>query len=257
MPITFQNSPAGSDPEKTLEHLQAKVRHALGIAGFVDIAVGMTRTTVGKHGVSVSFPFGVAAVKNFKDNDPLLELHRAALYAMFPGEMTSGQGHPVYDPNGPPLATLPASAPKAYNDMTDEQWVEHVSKELFPGVLPLHQTTDLYQPVMGTSGGSVYKTCFVGPDLRIAARIKKNGVSFRATTASDNCPQGAVRAVIERLGVTSIYENRMTTHAEMSGPYNSENAHEYRALFGAFYAALKPWITSNFPAIGKLAEGVK
>jgi len=43
----------------------------------------------------------------------------------------------------------------------------------------------------------------------------------------------------------------------MGGPYDEAHAHEYRALFGAYYAALKPWISTNFPAIGKLSEGVK
>lgn len=66
-----------------------------------------------------------------------------------------------------------------------------------------------------------------------------------------------MRAVIERLGVTSHYADRMTCHCHMSGPYDMTHAHEYRAVFGAFYAALKPWINSNFPAIGKLTEGVK
>jgi len=143
------------------------------------------------------------------------------------------------------------------NDMEDTEWVEHVAAQLFPGTIHLYQAQELYQPVLGTSSGSIYKTCFLGPDLKIAARLKGNKVSFRATTATDTCPEGSVKAILKRLGVSTEHENRMTTHASMSGPYSDATSGEYRALFGAYYAALKPWISTNFPAIGKMAEGVK
>lgn len=247
MPVKFHNMPnPASDPEKTFDHLQAVARIALGVVPGTDVTVGLSRTVISSGALSINIPIGIAEWKAGADDKA------GAVRKMLKALLGIG----AYPEAGAPAAPTPAFA-MVYDDMTDEQWVEHVAGQLFPGTTHLYQAKELYQPVLGTSGGSIYKTCFIGDDLKVAARIKSGSVSFRVTTGTDKCPTGQVLTVFQRLGVVSAYENRLTCHASMSGPYNIEHAHEYRALFGAFYAALKPWIKSGFPAIGKLAEGVK
>jgi hypothetical protein len=246
MPVKFSNLPNSSNPMipstggHSLAGLQSTARAALGLPPTVDVAVGVTRTVVRQGGIELTLPLGV---KEFMAGETATAPVIKRLHALFG--------------TAPTTVAIDTPLPSAYSDMADQHWVEHVAAKLFPGVISLYQATELYQPVLGSSSGSIYKTCFIGPDLKIAARIKGSKVSFRATTSKNLCPTGQVRTTIERLGVTSSYDDRMTTHATMNGPYTTEHAHEYRALFGAFYAALKPWITSHFPAIGKLAEGVK
>lgn len=248
MPVTFKPLPQHSAPtgESTPAYLKGKVIDLLQAPEDCDVKVGMSETTVSRGLVRIVLPFGMAHVKT---GSPKMDEARQTLLAMFSGTAPSGMNLSA------PANGKPAIQP--YDDMTDEQWVEHTAANMFPGTLHLYQADDLYQSVLGTSGGSVYKTCFIGPHLKVAARVMKNKVSFRATTDHDTCPEGDLKAVFMRLGVSSEYDNRLTCHAQMGGPYDHAHAHEYRALFGAFYAALKPWITSNFPAIGKLAEGVK
>lgn len=247
MAVKFQNSPVSTPgPDFTLKGAYEGIRASLGLSDAVDIVVGATQVQAKFQGITFVLTGGLGAIKSNPNWAPSM---RHQIDAMFKSPV-GGSGFPTV------AIGLPTKDPD-YSDMDDQAWVEHVAGKLFPGSLHLHQTTELYQPVMGSSGGSIYKTCFIGPDLRIAARIKASTVSFRATTAGGSCPTGAVKATIQRLGVTNEYADRLTCHAAMSGPYDQANAHEYRAVFGAFYAALKPWITSNFPAIGKLAEGVK
>lgn len=260
MPVTFKTKAAPSGAStKDLSHLQNQVREALKLNPSAMVDIGLSRTTIRWEGIHVELPFGIPQVKNASPK--LGEVHQRLLSLMQAPDPYSD--FPKYSAasvaaGGVPIPAWPFGEPiTAEADMEDQLWVEHVAKELFPGTLHLYQATELYQPVLGTSGGSVYKTCFIGPELRVAARIKASKVSFRATTNSDACPSGPIADVFKRLGVTQEHSNRLTCHAVMNGPFDAEHAHEYRALFGAFYAALKPWITSNFPGIGHLSIGVK
>lgn len=252
---TKKTGPALSD--KSLNSLQSVVRKTFGLPEASEVHIGMTRTMISNSGLRIELPFGIAQVKNGSQK---IQEARQSLLGLI-GAQSPMEALPQHSPASVAAGGVPIPAmnqPVAADaDMEDQVWVEHVAQNLFPGTLHLYQAEELYQPVLGTSGGSIYKTCFIGPELRVAARIKGNKVSFRATTNNDECPQGQVQEVFKRLGVTGVHNNRLTCHASMNGAFNAEHAHEYRALFGAFYAALKPWITSNFPAIGQLAIGVK
>ena len=232
--------------DKKLDYLAGQARIALGLPNSVDLKVGFSRTTIEHEGVTVTVPLGIPQIKN--GTTIAAKKARETITKLFAVNL------PSFDPH----ASVPIPAqPVSYDDMQDEEWVEHVAGKLFPGTIHLYQATEMYQPVLGTSGGSIYKTCFIGPELKIAARIKGSKISFRVTTDKNLKPEGHLLKVIQRLGVVSEYEDRVTVHTSVNGAYNEAHAHEFRALFGAFYAALKPWITSDFPAIGKLTEGVK
>jgi len=246
MAVIFKNKPGEqATTGNHLKSLQKTLMENMALPTGTEVSLGFSETTIQYDGVRVVLPFGLSKVKN--GTAPLNDVH-AALVDLIGGVAPKP---PVPAPVAAPAGII------SYDDMTEEQWVEHVAGELFPGVTHLYQAKDLYQAVHGTSGGSIYKTCFIGPNLRIAGRIQKSNVSFRATTDQNNCPNGAMKATLERLGISEVYTDRMTGHAQMTGPYDEVHAHEYRALFGAMYAALKPWITSNFPGIGQLKQGVK
>lgn len=246
MAVKFKTyAPTDGPDQATLSYLSGKVRKLMGIAPTPQIRVGFSVTEIMHNGVTITLPFGI----------PLLKSEKAAEYSALKSAREALHYMQCLDDHKPGTATPDSHV--APDDMTDQQWVEHTAKKLFPGTIHLYQAQELYQPVLGTSSGSIYKTCFIGPDLKIAARLKGNSVSFRVTTASNKAPEGQVRTVLKRIGEPTEYEDRLTMHSGMQGAYNETYAHEYRALFGAFYAALKPWITSDFPAIGKLAQGVK
>ena len=259
MAINFKNLPnsSGEPDDKTFDHLQQTVSKIFQTKEACEIRVGMSKTQITHEGITISLPFGVPQIKNVDSGSGHPILHKT--YNQLIGMLKNPKGLIYHAPKITENVTgaLNTSNPTAYDDMTDEQWVEHTAGELFPGTVHLYQTEQMYQPVLGTSGGSIYKTCVIGPELKIACRIKNTTVSFRVTTNKDEMPSGTILTVFKRLGDFSEYSNRLTVHASMGGSYDLAHAHEYRALFGAYYAALKPWITSDFPAIGKLTEGVK
>lgn len=254
MPVKF--SPAFTDNPGPLIQLQNQVRAALSLPEDTKVFVSMTETYIRHKDIECTIPVGIPGIKKgFKfdtTRDAIIELFAGVVTATTQGEKYVAQAGGMKEVKA--LAPAPVAP---YDDMQDEEWVQAVAQKLFPGVLHLHQSDAMHQPVLGTGSGSIYKTCFIGPELKVAARIKGNQVSFRVTTNTNVAPQGQALAIFERLGVVNKYDDRLTCHAHMSGPYSSETAGEYRALFGAFYAALRPWITSGFPAIGKLTEGVK
>ena len=258
MAVKFKNAPDAGEPDttKTFAFLQEKVRTAFGLPDEVEIHTGLTRTSLHCNGVRVDLPFGIPDIKG--GNSLRMHLARKTLVQLTHSAGIEYAALPKHSPESEALGGVPIPAQSDDPDtMTDSQWIVHVASQLFPGTIHLHKASDLYQPVLGTSSGSIYKTCFIGPHLKIAARLKKESVSFRATTNHNTAPEGDLADILKRLGLASSGEDRMTGHAAMTGPYTDEYAFEYRALFGAYYAALKPWITSNFPAIGKLSEGVK
>ena len=254
MPIKFVVTGDGPTP---LEKMQGQVRDALHLPATSIVLVAMSETYIRHGDLELTLPMGAASVKNSADFTDV----RSQIISLFAGVFTHGTGDKYVADTGT-LKTVEAVnpkpvGPKSYSDMNDEEWVQAVSSKLFPGVLPLHSATEMHQPVFGTGSGSIYKTCFIGPELKVAARLKKSSVSLRVTTNLNTVPEGQVRAIFERLGVVNAHADRLTCHAHMSGSYTADTAGEYRALFGAFYAALRPWLTSGFPAIAKLAEGVK
>jgi len=267
MAILFKTKGEEANPlsEQTLKALQEEVRTSLGLGSSADIAIGVFRCSVNYNGIQITLPFGLAQVKNGSQR---LQEARQALTQVFEG-IAPQKNTPAYSaaseaPGGVPTPAKPVAALElselpitADADMEDQLWVEHVATQLFPGVVALGQADDLYQPVMGTAPSSVYKTCFIGPKLRVAARIKGTKISFRACTTDSTPPDAPVREVLARLGMTSVHASHISGHTLMSGNFDNKHAHEYRAVFGAFYAALKPWITSDFPAIGLLAQGVR
>lgn len=247
MPITFKTPQGKTITGDAFGPLQEKVRKALAVHPDADVTVGMTSSTVRWHEVVVSLQVGIADLT--KETEKLASAAKRLDYLF--GAINVG--HPVEAPSKGGAA--PTVVP--FEEMTDEMWVQSVQDALFPGTIPLCKATALHQPVNGTSGGSVYKTCFLGESLKVACRIKGSKVSFRITTAQDLAPEGDMLEACERLGVDNKYTDRLTCHCAMSGPYTASTAAEYRALFGAFYAALRPWTMTPFPSIAKLCEGVK
>ena len=248
MPITFKTEPGANNP---LSIIQDRVRKEFLLPADAVITCGMTETTISLNGFRAVLPVGIAALKNGKALDPSVNQVIALFGGVMGKSMTTAH---IHVDNEKPMdgAIMPP-----YDEMADEEWCQAMSKKLFPGVIHLYQATAMHQPVLGTGSGSIYKTCFIGPQLKVAARLKNNHVSMRVTTDENVAPKGKVLEVFERLGVVNAYEDRLTSHTTMTGAYDHSTAGEYRALFGAFYAALRPWITSGFPAIAKLAEGVK
>lgn len=239
MPVKF-NTKSGVSP---LVQLQESLREKLGLSPDVNIIVNMSNTMVRKDGVMLMLPIGAAQIKNGSELTKVLGTLATFLNAP---TIPSASASPM------PGAPVPD-----FDAMSDEQWAEAVADQVFTNIVPLCKAKSLHEPVQGTSGGSVYRTCFMGSNLLMAARLKQSGVSLRATTPNNECPSGEIRTILQRLGLSSEYADRMTGHAPMSGPYNESTAHEYRALFGAYYAALRPHIHTPFPSIKKLSEGVK
>lgn len=249
MAITFKNAPASFNPKPEIVKLQNMVRAVYKLPAGTDVRVGMSRTIIeDKTGVKVEMPFGIANLQNNQTDKMSIAL--GTLFGTFVNAFGEAGVEFSVDEDG---ATNPT--PKSFDEMSDEEWIEATSNSLFPASIPLYQATEIHAPVHGTSGGSIYRACFLGPTLKGAARIKGTGVSFRFTTAENKCPSGDMKSILKRLGVTNEYGNRMTVHAPMPGVFNEHSA-EYRALFGAYYAALKPYLNSPFPSIAKLAEGV-
>lgn len=234
MAITFKSIP--KDQLSAQGRVASKVRDALGLPSAVEVHVGHTATTLAFEGAKLTLPIGTIALSN---NAVDYKKVLASVSMLFPmGEAPSA----------------PAPTPIANLD-DDEVWMQHVADKLFPGVLALHTATELHQRVTGTSNGSVYRVCFVGPELRGACRIKGNGVSFRFTTKDNVAPTGDISNLLVRLGVTSTKDTHMSSHTSMTGTFD-EVPGEYRALFGAFYGALGPHLTSKFPNIKRLSEDV-
>lgn len=254
MPVNFQTVPGDkSDPNGKL---QTMVRKNLNLHDKATVGIGLTDTTITFDGVSLTIPVGMTYLKNSGDFDMIrATIKNMGLSGVVTKDDKFASALDDLTPVGEPEPVVPSLEP--YDDMSDEEWCNAVSQKLFPGIVHLHTVNAMHQPVLGTSSGSIYKSCFIGPQLKVAARILNGNVSFRVTTDTNEAPDGDVRAVFERLGVAHVYADRITCHTAMSGDYNTETAGEYRALFGAFYAALRPWITSGFPAIGRLAENVK
>lgn len=259
MAIKFQTKAGAPNPAtsgastKDLQALTALAHKMLCLPPTAGLSLGMTRSTITTPELSVVLNFGIPHVKNAGAVlHPRMDAARKALTGL---SYMEGSSLPAFTPGESTGGAAQLLVP--LDMMNDEQWVEHVASQLFPGIVHLHTAEELYQPVQGTGTGSVYKTCFIGPELKVAARIVAASVSFRATTSMNTCPEGQLANVFQRLGVVQSYPDRMTCHATMSGAFGEHTAHEYRALFGAFYAALKPWVSSNFPNIKKLTEGVK
>lgn len=259
MPIKFKTSETKSASEQGFASMNAKVRAALNLPDDVQILYDMKKVYLSRNGVTAILPMGFAAIKN----DPgKLSEHAQNVVLMFAN--IAAEQAVMATLAKPQVATAAAHEPsvaqppaKPYSDMSDDEWVQAVVGDLFPGFIPLQKCDQLYQTTMGTSSGSLYRVAFVGPHLRVACRIKGSKVSFRATTNEGKAPQGEIKDALMRLGVTTEYGDRMTVHCSMTGPYGESTSAEYRALFGAFYGALRPFLTSNFPAISKFTEGVK
>jgi len=141
-------------------------------------------------------------------------------------------------------------------NLDEEQWIEQVAAEYFPNTVSLCNASKMYQLIDGTSNNSVYRAVFLGPNFRGAARIRDKTISLRFTTEDNMKPEGDVAMCLSRLGGTTKYVDRITCHAECAGTYQ-ENPEEFRMVFGAFYGALRPFLTSPFPALVKLTEGTK
>lgn len=237
MPITFKNQPAPSSNDAAFGRLHAKVRALLQLPSAAKVSVGVSKTTVTLEGVSLTLPFGVAALKNDAAalNDALgaLNLLVGGSTPMQPHTPSEGGSHGLVGSD------------------EDEVWMQAVATSLFPGVVPLHKATDLHQQVHGTSKGAVYRVCFIGPKLLGACKIDPGKVAFRFTTPEDKCPEGAARSLLERLGVDNVYSDRMTCHVSIGGGIALHD--ELRMIFGAFYAGLRPHLNSKFPSIPKLA----
>lgn len=237
MPVKFKNlaavaphhPAAAADPAA----LSAALSAALGPVPGTSISVGMSQSTLRRDGVTLLLPVGAAHIAN----------NAAAFQKAVETARTFLKGSTP--------AAAPA-APLAPAEAADAAWVTALAADLFPEVCDLHLAKSMYQPVNGTSASSVYRVCFMGTTLRGACRISGQSVSLRFTTIVNKAPMGAVRQTLERLGVCNSYEDRITVHAPMSGPYSDATAYEYRMLFGAFYAGLLPHLTSGFPDISKL-----
>lgn len=244
MPVTFKNAlPKATTPHGgSFEELREKVRADFNLPATAEIALGATATVV-RHGkVSLTLPIGVGAIKAKGSNYNEAVVSTANLMSK---SLKLNK-----------VGIEPEAATTDWDELEDEQWMMAVSEKLFPGAVHLSKADAMHQLVTGTSGGSLYRAAFIGPELRGAVRVKGSKLSFRFTTKDAKCPPDEVLAILNRLGVTSVYEDRVTTHCSMSGPYDG-NEGEYRMVFGAFYAALRPWCTSKFPSIKKLMEGVK
>lgn len=278
MPITFKTSPhikLGGD--HTMDAKVATLRDALSAHPDADVTSGITETFLQRGGVTLRLPLGIADAAN--PGKITLALSRlAGLFTPGSLDWATGGTPPAglaaapgltFHNLSPDLATPPVQGlktgdtksallnpMKTYDDMSDDEWVEAVTNSIFPAAIPLHTASTLYQTVVGTSGGSIYRCGFIGPHLRGACRIKGASIAFRFTSEKNECPTGKAAETLQRLGLTGVYPDRMTGHHTMPGPYDEAHAHEYRAVFGAYYAALRPWLTSQFPAIGKFTDGV-
>lgn len=248
MPVTFKNlgplTPKGDPHGGSFDDMRTALRQKLGLPEDAEVGLGATTCTIRHKGISLTVPFGIGAIKTGSGK---IQETRDALSAFLP----------VSTPAIPQATeTKPEPEPQtAWNDLDDEKWMIAVSKELFPGAVHLSKATKMHQLVHGTDGGSLYRSAFIGDELRGACRVKGQKVSFRFTTHKGECPPQPILNVLDRLGVNTVYPDRVTTHAAMKGPYEGNEA-EYRMLFGAYYAALRPWLTSNFPSIKRLMEGV-
>jgi len=249
MPIHFKNMKTQSpNPDVGFAEIEKKIRSLFNLDAMTQVSVGVNRTTLRRGPVTVTVPVGVTHVKN---KAAVVEECAQRAFEIFKTPSVTYGNALVH-------GDLHASAPDvmpAFDEMTDEQWAMALADKLFPGKIPLCKSQSMYDRIIGTSSGSVYRTAFMGDKLRGAVRIKGPSVSFRFTTVDDVAPPKAIADVLERLGVTTTYDNRITTHCQMSGDFEGNEA-EFRMLFGAFYAGLRPWLTSNFPSIKQLSEGV-
>lgn len=238
MPIKFKNTPqsAGHSP---ITEAQTKARKVLGLPHTAAVHVGMTTTTVHLGGVGLTVPMGLADILT---NSPAVEKATKTLKELFSALVKA-----------PEVTTKVFTTPKTTDleILGDEDWAVHVAQSTFPEVVALKDATDLYQRVHGTNTGSVYVTAFIGPTLRGAVRLTGNSLSMRFQTNHGIAPGGATRDALLRLGVEKTDPSRLTVHVTMSGSL-SERPAEYRAVFGAFYAALQPALISKFPDLKKV-----
>jgi len=190
MAIKYKNHPIvqDGDPTKTFGFLKERVQSCFALPASVEVRVGVSRTSLHHNGVSVELPFGIADIKNHDElvHGPLGKTYNDLGYIL---SGVSDLGPPATTSTPAPVA-LDAAQVTDPSQLTDEEWIIHMAKNLFPGTIHLHKANELYQPVLGTGSGSIYKTCFIGEDLKIAARIKKHTISFRATNASNQAPTG-------------------------------------------------------------------
>lgn len=235
MPIQFKNTPqsAGHSP---VREAQKKVRGILGLPDEAKIHVGMSVTTVVLGGVKLMVPLGMVDV--MKDT-PAVAKAQGLIHQMF------GKSGDAIPDQSVGIST-PAPAVVDPDCLPDEEWAYHVGTQMFPQIVPLPMATQIYQPVQGQEPGSVYVTSFIGPTLRGAARLKDQTISFRFQTGQGTAPGGEVKAILNRLGVQDTASDRMTCHVKVGGNLANNNP-EFRAIFGAFYGALRPHLTSNFP----------
>jgi hypothetical protein len=225
-----------------LAHMAGWVRNKFNLPGDAKITVGSALTTVRVGDVQVTLPFGVKDVKN----NSLLPKTTVDFWSLFAkGSAMSALKTSAPSETVPPSTTMP-----------EEDWVDAVVGTLFPNHQPLHVCQQLYQTVPGTSSKSVYRVAFVGPHLKGAVRLKSGSCSFRFTTDQAQCPTGEVLQTLKHLGIDNEYSDRITGHAALAADIHSDPA-PTRALFGAFYGALRPYLTSPFPDLMKFAEGVQ
>jgi len=237
MPITFKNT-FTPNPDFDPKMLSSWVRNKFNLPMGAEVTVGVTQTRITHGTLAMVLPFGVKEVKN-----------NAALKTTLASFMELAGSVPASVAPGHDAAVnhVPAHA-----DMSEEMWVDAVTVTLFPGYVPLHKVEQLYQTVPGTSSKSIYKAAFIGPKIRGALRLKSQSCSLRFTTEQRDVPAGELRSILLHLGVNNIYEDRMTGHVSLPIPWHMDPA-PTRAMLGAFYAGLRPYLTSPFPNLEKLS----
>lgn len=241
MPVKFKNLPGAPNIVPPDPGGSAKLRDALGLSSDYQVSVGATRSVIEKEGVQLVLPIGMAHIVN--DATAYLRAVQSARKVFLASALGAG---------AQTASTAPSSAsPDPYLSPDDVQWATATAETFFPGVLPLCKAKAMYQRVPGTSTNSVYRVCFIGPELRGACRFIPGKLSLRFQTVAGLCPSGEVMAVLSRLGVSSTDTDRATCHTYLTQD-PEENDAEARAILGAFYAGLSPWLSSGFPVIKKL-----
>ena len=239
MPINITVAEPNGEADQ-FANLKAQVLAQLGLPDTMKVRVEMNRTIImGPSGVTLTVPCGA---KQGKD--------------LIVGAVVAAEAETLIKSTAK-VDVVDEPIQKHPDEMDDDEWViaqyHDINAEW--SLVPLQNCKNLHARVAGTSSNSVYRTCFLGPDLKVACRFKGSTVSFRVTTSNGTAPTGDLRkAIVETLGVNNVYEDRITCHSNMPCTF-VENEVPYRALFGAFYGALMPWISTPFPNLQKLSEG--
>lgn len=111
-------------------------------------------------------------------------------------------------------------------------------------VVPLSMATELYQPVQGTGGGSVYITLALCPDLKVAARYKGHNLSIRA--------EGDVAKYhgrLEAAGFNKLQESYASVHLACN------TAILARRAVASVLGGLDIEFSSPWPDFNKMQEG--